>query len=77
MKFLKQIVLWFLLLLIKIYQYALSPLLGPSKCRYTPSCSTYAIEALQKYGLLKGFWLALKRIARCAPWGSSGYDPVP
>lgn len=47
------------------------------QCRYTPTCSNYALEALSRYGLLKGSFLALKRILRCAPWGGSGYDPVP
>ena len=64
------------IILIKIYQWGISPLLGP-KCRYTPTCSHYAVEALKKYGLLKGFWLAVKRISRCHPWGGHGYDPVP
>ncbi len=64
------------ILLIKIYQWGISPLLGP-KCRYTPTCSHYAVEALKKYGLIKGFWLAVKRISRCHPWGGHGYDPVP
>ncbi|MBX2930382.1 MAG: membrane protein insertion efficiency factor YidD [Chitinophagaceae bacterium] len=64
------------LLLIKIYQYGISPLLGP-KCRFTPTCSQYAAEALKKYGLFKGTWLAVKRISKCHPAGSSGYDPVP
>ena len=54
--------------LIKLYQWGLSPLIGP-KCRYTPSCSHYALEAFKKYGPLKGGWLAIKRIARCHPWG--------
>ena len=62
--------------LIKIYQYLISPLLGP-KCRYTPTCSNYALEAINKYGTAKGTWLALKRIARCHPWGGHGHDPVP
>ena len=62
--------------LIKLYQWFISPLLGP-KCRYTPSCSQYALQAFRKYGPLKGFWLAIKRIASCNPWGGSGYDPVP
>ena len=63
--------------LIRLYQIMLSPYLGQN-CRYIPTCSAYAIEALQKHGLLKGSWLAVKRIFRCNPWwGGSGYDPVP
>jgi uncharacterized protein len=62
--------------LIKIYQWGISPWLGP-KCRFTPSCSHYAVEALKKHGLLKGSWLAIKRILKCHPWGGQGYDPVP
>ncbi|MBS1655379.1 MAG: membrane protein insertion efficiency factor YidD [Bacteroidetes bacterium] len=62
--------------LIKIYQWIISPILGP-KCRFTPTCSHYAEEALKKYGPIKGLWLAVKRILRCHPWGGSGYDPVP
>jgi len=64
------------ILLIKIYQLIISPWLGP-KCRYTPTCSHYAEEALRKHGVVKGLWLAIKRILRCHPWGGSGYDPVP
>jgi putative membrane protein insertion efficiency factor len=64
------------ILLIKFYQYAVSPVLGP-KCRFTPTCSQYAVEALKKHGLLKGGWLTVKRISRCRPGGGSGYDPVP
>jgi len=64
------------ILLIKIYQLLISPLL-PSSCRYIPTCSQYSLEALKKYGLLKGGWLGIKRISRCHPWGKSGYDPVP
>ena len=67
------ILLW---LLVKIYQYVISPLTPPS-CRFTPTCSQYAAEALRKYGPVKGGWLTLKRLARCHPWGGSGYDPVP
>lgn len=63
-------------LLVKIYQYVISPLTPPS-CRFTPTCSQYAAEALRKYGPLKGSWLALRRLSRCHPWGGSGYDPVP
>ena len=62
--------------LIRLYQLIISPLLGP-KCRFTPSCSEYGIQAFKKYGLIKGGWLTIKRIARCHPWGGHGYDPVP
>ncbi|MAZ29074.1 MAG: membrane protein insertion efficiency factor YidD [Cytophagaceae bacterium] len=62
--------------LIRIYQRFISPIL-PSACRYTPTCSHYAVEALQTHGIFKGSWLAAKRIASCNPWGGSGYDPVP
>jgi hypothetical protein len=62
--------------LIRLYQLVLSPLLGP-KCRYTPTCSHYAMEAIRKYGPLKGCWLAMRRIGRCHPWGGHGHDPVP
>jgi putative membrane protein insertion efficiency factor len=65
-----------LIALIRIYQWGISPLLGP-RCRFTPSCSHYAVEALQKHGLIKGLWLAIRRIARCHPWGGHGADPVP
>jgi len=65
-----------LILLIRIYQYGISPFF-PASCRYTPTCSAYAVEAIQKHGPIKGFWLGLKRIASCHPWGGSGYDPVP
>ena len=61
---------------IRFYQYAISPHTPPS-CRFTPTCSQYGVEAIRKYGALKGGWLTLKRIARCHPWGGSGYDPVP
>lgn len=62
--------------LIRLYQKFLSPLLG-AQCRYTPTCSQYAVEAFQKYGALKGGWLAFKRILSCNPWGGHGHDPVP
>jgi uncharacterized protein len=62
--------------LIRLYQKFLSPLLG-AQCRYTPTCSQYAVEALQKYGALKGGWLAFKRILSCNPFGGHGHDPVP
>ncbi len=62
--------------LVKFYKGAISPLLPPS-CRYTPTCSEYALEALRIHGPLRGSILAIKRILRCHPWGGSGYDPVP
>ncbi|WP_028452557.1 membrane protein insertion efficiency factor YidD [Chitinilyticum aquatile] len=62
--------------LIRLYQLCISPFLGP-RCRYTPSCSQYGIEALRKYGFLRGGWLTLRRLARCHPWGGHGHDPVP
>lgn len=67
---------WIFLLLIAFYQSCISPL-TPAACRYTPTCSQYAKEAITKHGPFKGGWLALKRILRCNPWGGSGYDPVP
>ena len=65
-----------LIWLVKAYRIAISPWLGLN-CRYQPTCSSYAIEALQVHGVLRGSWLAAKRIGRCHPWGGSGYDPVP
>lgn len=61
---------------IRFYQMAISPMF-PAACRYTPTCSQYAVEAISKYGPLKGGALAIRRICRCHPWGGSGYDPVP
>lgn len=65
-----------LILPIQIYRACISPML-PASCRYTPTCSQYAIEAIRKHGPLRGGWLAVRRICRCHPWGGSGYDPVP
>lgn len=65
-----------LLLPIWFYQKVISPYTPPS-CRFTPTCSEYARQALIKHGPIKGLWLAIKRISRCHPWGDSGYDPVP
>ncbi|MCP4075016.1 MAG: membrane protein insertion efficiency factor YidD [Gammaproteobacteria bacterium] len=65
-----------LILPIRFYRYAISPFLV-SRCRYTPTCSEYAIEALERFGALKGGWLAIKRIFSCHPWGKCGYHPVP
>ena len=61
---------------IRFYQKFISPFTLPS-CRFTPTCSQYAVEALRRHGPVKGLWLAIKRILRCHPWGGSGYDPVP
>lgn len=73
---LKAALAWPLIALVRFYQLFISPLLPPS-CRYTPSCSQYAVEALERHGALRGGWLAVKRIARCHPFRAGGYDPVP
>ena len=65
------------MLMIRFYQYVLSPYLGGSKCRFTPTCSQYTAEAIQKYGPLKGIVLGTKRLSKCRPGGGHGYDPVP
>lgn len=65
-----------LVALVKAYRWLLSPLIGPT-CRFYPSCSAYALEALQRFGALRGSWLALRRLARCHPWNEGGFDPVP
>lgn len=62
--------------LVRAYQWVLSPLL-PKSCRFLPTCSDYAVEALQRHGMVRGGWLTVRRLARCQPWGGSGYDPVP
>lgn len=66
---------WVLIHLVLLYRVTLARFLG-GHCRYIPSCSQYAIDAIQKYGAAKGSWLALKRIGRCHPWGGQGYDPA-
>lgn len=76
MKYIRKVVLMILLGMVRFYQNCISPFTPPS-CRFTPTCSQYAIEALRKYGPWKGLWLTIKRILRCNPWGGSGYDPVP
>ena len=63
--------------LIRFYQVCLSPLKGGPSCRFTPTCSQYALEAFRKHGPIKGFYLSARRLLRCHPWGGSGYDPVP
>ena len=61
--------------LINLYKYLISPLLG-NNCRFVPTCSEYTKESIIKYGVIKGFWLGLKRIVKCHPWGKGGYDPI-
>jgi putative membrane protein insertion efficiency factor len=61
---------------IKVYQWLISPLLGQN-CRHEPTCSNYAIEAIREWGVIRGIWLGIKRISKCHPWGTFGYDPVP
>jgi len=73
---LKKILTYPFILLIRFYQVAISPY-TPSSCRFSPTCSHYAIEAFQVHGPIRGLWLTVKRIGKCHPWGSSGYDPVP
>jgi putative membrane protein insertion efficiency factor len=65
-----------LILLVRAYQRAVSPLF-PAACRYTPSCSEYAVQALSRHGLVRGLWYAAARIVRCHPWAAGGHDPVP
>ena len=76
MKTAKKVIEFIFLLPVYFYRIFISPMTPPS-CRYTPTCSAYAIEAVKKHGAFKGGWLALKRILSCHPWGGSGYDPVP
>ena len=72
----KQLLTTILLLPVYFYKYCISPL-TPASCRYVPTCSEYAVQALKKHGPFKGLLLAAKRILRCQPWGGCGYDPVP
>ncbi len=67
---------WLLKQLVRFYRYFISPLTPPS-CRFQPTCSEYALEALEKHGALKGSWLSIKRISKCHQWHPGGYDPVP
>lgn len=73
---LTKIAIFIPILLIQFYKMAISPFLPPA-CRYTPTCSTYALQAYRKHGFFKGTYLTIKRILSCHPWGGSGYDPVP
>lgn len=66
----------FLLLIVRAYQYVLSPYFG-TQCRFTPTCSQYAVEALKKHGAIKGSYLTVRRLLRCHPWHDGGYDPIP
>ena len=75
--FLKRAAIFPFVFLIRFYQICLSPLKGGPSCRFTPTCSQYALEAFRKYGPFKGLYLAVRRILRCHPWGGHGYDPVP
>lgn len=75
-RFLLKLLSYPLLGLVYFYKYAISPL-TPASCRYQPTCSNYMIEALKIHGPFKGFWMGIKRLSRCHPWGSHGYDPVP
>jgi putative membrane protein insertion efficiency factor len=72
----RKILIWIVVLPIRLYQWTISPLL-PASCRHVPTCSEYAVEALKIHGLITGTYLAIRRILRCHPWGTHGYDPVP
>ncbi len=76
MSMLKKILIFPFIVLVRCYQIAISPY-TPATCRFSPTCSSYTLEALKKHGLFKGGYLAIKRISSCHPWGKSGYDPVP
>ena len=67
---------WLTLKLVRVYQLVVSPLLG-GHCRHLPTCSEYAREAIERFGLIHGGWLTVRRLGRCHPWGTAGYDPVP
>ncbi|MDH8702271.1 putative membrane protein insertion efficiency factor [Dysgonomonadaceae bacterium PH5-43] len=75
-KYIRNVFIFILSTPIWFYRACISPL-TPASCRFTPSCSAYALEAIKKHGPLKGTWLATKRICKCHPWGGHGYDPVP
>lgn len=73
---LRKVLIFPFIALIRFYQVCISPL-TPAACRFTPTCSQYALEAFRKHGLFKGFYLSVRRILKCHPWGGHGYDPVP
>ncbi|MBX2841465.1 MAG: membrane protein insertion efficiency factor YidD [Flammeovirgaceae bacterium] len=73
---LKKIAIQIAIFPIRIYQWLISPMF-PSSCRHIPSCSHYTVEAIKEWGVLKGIWLGMKRISKCHPWGTHGFDPVP
>ena len=73
---LNKIIIFPFVLFIRVYQLIISPMIG-SNCRFIPTCSEYAMESLREYGLIKGIFLSIKRIGKCHPWGSHGYDPIP
>jgi putative membrane protein insertion efficiency factor len=75
-KILKRILIIIMIIPVKIYQLMISPLM-PASCRHIPTCSQYAIDAIKIHGVFAGTWLAVKRVLRCHPWGTHGYDPVP
>lgn len=76
LRLINRLLAWLLTLPVIFYRRCISPMKPPT-CRFTPTCSEYAIQALRKYGPFRGSWLAVRRILRCHPWGGSGYDPVP
>ena len=71
-----KLILYPLIIIIKFYQFAISPILGQN-CRYLPTCSEYTLKSLQQFGVIKGLALSLKRVSKCHPWGGHGYDPIP
>lgn len=75
MKFISKIISKFLILIVRIYQIGVSPYF-PDSCRYQPTCSQYMIDSIKEWGVVKGTWLGLKRLASCHPWGGHGWDPV-
>ena len=74
--YIRKVVILPFVFLIRFYQICISPL-KPGSCRFTPTCSHYALQAFRKHGVIKGLYLTVRRILRCHPWGGSGYDPVP